>query len=59
MFTNVTRLSVGSCNCIGPQNNEPKCPCMMSRVIERDGRWIEIERDLGPVLQSPNLQDGE
>lgn len=38
-----------ACNCIGPQNGEPRCPCMMRGVIERDGRWIEPERDLGPV----------
>lgn len=38
------------CNCIGPQNGQPRCPCMMRGVIERDGRWIEPEKDLGPVL---------
>ena len=38
------------CNCIGPQNGEPKCPCMMSDVIKRDGRWIQKERDLGPII---------
>lgn len=37
------------CACIGPQNGEPRCPCMMRSVIERDGRWIERERDLGPA----------
>jgi len=37
------------CNCIGPQNGEPKCPCMMRGLIQRDGRWIEPEKDLGPI----------
>ncbi|QUT07965.1 hypothetical protein KFK14_11565 [Sphingobium phenoxybenzoativorans] len=37
------------CNCVGPQNGQPRCPCMMRNVIQRDGRWIELERDLGPV----------
>lgn len=38
-----------ACNCIGPQNGEPRCPCMMRGIIQRDGRWVEPERDLGPV----------
>ena len=38
-----------SCNCIGRQPGFPKCPCMMRGLIERDGRWIEPEKDLGPV----------
>lgn len=38
-----------ACSCIGPQNGEPRCPCMMRNVVQRDGRWIELERDLGPV----------
>lgn len=40
------------CGCIGPQRGEPYCPCRMRGVIERDGRWIEPERDLGPVRRS-------
>jgi hypothetical protein len=35
------------CNCIGPQRGEPRCPCAMRNVIKRDGRWIQIEQDLG------------
>jgi len=38
------------CNCVGPQDGEPKCPCMMTDVIRRDGRWIQKERDLGPII---------
>ena len=37
------------CACIGPQNVQPRCPCMMRGLVQRDGRWIEPERDLGPV----------
>lgn len=45
-----------ACGCIGPQNGEPKCPCMMRNVVQRDGHWIERERDLGPVRPSvPDL----
>lgn len=40
---------MSACNCIGPQGGQPRCPCMMRGVIQRDGRWIEPERDLGPV----------
>lgn len=41
------------CNCVGPQNGQPLCPCQMANVIQRDGRWIEREKDLGPVSPSP------
>ncbi|WP_085033921.1 hypothetical protein [Ensifer aridi] len=36
------------CNCIGPQNGEPLCPCMMESVTIEDGRYVQ-RRDLGPV----------
>lgn len=50
-----TGVYVGShsCGCVGPQSGQPKCPCLMRGVIERDGRWIEPERDLGPVRAAP------
>lgn len=38
-----------ACNCIGPQNGEPYCPCKMRGVERRGGRWVEPERDLGPI----------
>lgn len=38
-----------ACNCIGPQNGQPRCPCMMRNVFQRNGRWIQAEQDLGPV----------
>jgi len=36
------------CNCVGPQNGEPLCPCRMRNVARKDGRWVEV-RDLGPT----------
>lgn len=45
--------TVTMCNCIGPQNGQPLCPCQMRGVIQRDGRWIATERDLGPVKPEP------
>lgn len=39
-----------SCGCIGPQNGEPLCPCMMRNVEEKNGRYVKREQDLGPVL---------
>lgn len=39
-----------ACGCIGPQRSEPLCPCAMRSVIQRDGRWIKVEQDLGPVV---------
>lgn len=44
-----------ACGCVGPQNGEPYCPCRMRGVTQRDGRWIEPERDLGPVR--PTVRD--
>lgn len=38
-----------SCNCVGPRPGEPVCPCKMVNVIERNGRWVRKEQDLGPV----------
>lgn len=43
---------VRACNCVGPQNGQPRCPCQMQGVVERGGRWIEPERDLGPARPS-------
>jgi hypothetical protein len=40
-----------ACNCIGPQNGEPKCPCMMRNVFKKNGRWVQAEIDLGPSFE--------
>lgn len=46
----VTASGAGfACNCIGPQNGQPRCPCMMRNVVQRNGRWVQLEQDLGPV----------
>lgn len=39
-----------SCNCIGPQDGAPLCPCQMvaQGIIVRDGRYVLPEQDLGP-----------
>lgn len=55
-----------SCYCVGPKNGEPYCPCRMKNVIQRDGRWIELEKDLGPAVtksvsptrKCPNCKQG-
>lgn len=41
-----------ACHCVGPQPGFPKCPCMMRGLIQRDGRWVQPEKDLGPVYDS-------
>jgi hypothetical protein len=43
-----------ACNCIGPQNGQPLCPCQMSSVHVRDGRFVQ-ERDLGPAEVFPKI----
>lgn len=42
-----------ACNCIGPQNGQPLCPCMMRGVEIKDGRYVRTV-DLGPVKDAPN-----
>lgn len=55
--TTATQSATHSCGCIGPQRGEPYCPCRMRGVIQRDGRWIEPERDLGPVRPHYEIDD--
>lgn len=42
------------CNCIGPQNGQPLCPCAMRGVQIIDGRYVRVE-DLGPAPSSKDL----
>lgn len=37
-----------ACNCIGPQNGQPVCPCAMSSVAIENGRYVQ-RNDLGPI----------
>lgn len=41
--------AMNPCNCIGPQNGQPRCPCQMRGIEKRNGRWIQREVDLGPA----------
>lgn len=43
-----------TCGCIGPQNGEPQCPCMMRGVQVVDGCYVRIE-DLGPAPSEESL----
>lgn len=37
-----------ACNCVGPRNGQPLCPCAMRGVTIKDGRYVQ-EIDHGPV----------
>lgn len=37
-----------ACNCIGPQGDDPVCPCQMRCTTVQNGRRV-IVRDLGPA----------
>lgn len=39
------------CNCVGPQDGQPACPCAMRNVQILNGRYV-IVQDLGPVPQT-------
>lgn len=45
------RTEIHSCFCVGPQDGDPVCPCMMKNLIIRNGRYIK-EIDMGPVKQT-------
>lgn len=38
----VDGISPGACGCMGPQGDEPVCPCAMRNVIRWRGRWIQL-----------------
>lgn len=42
-----------ACNCIGPQNGQPLCPCRMREVRIVDGRYVKTT-DLGPAPNADN-----
>lgn len=44
-----------ACGCIGPQNGQPLCPCMMRGVTIENGQYVQ-RRVLGPV---PSQRKGE
>ncbi len=45
--------AIESCFCVGRQNGEPLCPCMMREqgVFKRDDKWVVPERIVGDVLE--------
>ena len=45
------------CNCIGPQDGQPLCPCRMRGVIVKNGRYVIPEQDLGPVRDHPKSRN--
>ena len=47
--------STTACGCMGPQNGETLCPCMMraQQIHKHNGRWVRPAQDLGPVRTLP------
>jgi hypothetical protein len=47
----ITQLNIspGPCYCIGPQEGEPLCPCLMKQVGVKNSKYVTLEQDLGPV----------
>lgn len=48
-FGQVQAQPAAPCNCIGPQNGQPRCPCQMRNVQIKNGRYVIPEQDLGPT----------
>jgi len=47
-----------ACNCIGPQDGQPPCPCRMRNVKVVDGRYVQVI-DHGPAIDAALNADGE
>ena len=43
-------MGTHSCNCIGPQDGKPLCPCQMRGVEIKNGRYVKTI-DYGPVRE--------
>ena len=54
-FANASTGPYHSCNCVGPRNGQPLCPCMMRSVSIENGRYVQ-KIDHGPV-QEPKLDE--
>jgi len=44
------------CGCMGPQGDQPVCPCRMSNVIRWRGLWIRLE-PIRPTVSPDYLND--
>lgn len=49
LYGHIKPIEAHPCNCTGPQNGEPVCPCQMRSVTIRNGRYYR-ETDLGPAM---------
>ena len=45
MNYNQKLYSTVACNCVGPQNGEPECPCMMPAYRQRKAEREAWERE--------------
>lgn len=54
--TSILDMRSRACNCRGPQNGQPLCPCRMRDVHEVDGRYVETI-DHGPVRPALTARD--
>lgn len=52
----MANVNAHACNCIGPQNGQPLCPCMMRGVEIKNGRYVKTI-DYGPVSTYINSDD--
>lgn len=41
---------MNACNCIGPQNGDPRCPCMMARRKDDQRYFYEPKDDKGYLV---------
>lgn len=51
MHVSIPSTPARACNCVGPRPGDPVCPCRMSALTVRNGRWVEVI-DHGPAAPS-------
>lgn len=50
-----TPNNINRCFCIGPQNGEPYCPCMMKDLVQIEGAWYTRASTKKPLsISEPN-----
>lgn len=46
------------CACMGPQFNEPYCPCLMeSKGLKRSPEWIEYHNEQNTAIRMKKLNE--
>lgn len=48
---------VHACNCVGPRNGEPLCPCMMRSKAQERQKWLNDLKEIYDLVPKKNAGD--